>query len=364
MAITCKKDIVYEQLKREIIDNRLSPGSRLPREIDLAKNLGVGQVTLRSALARLKDEGLIERMPGKGTFVSKTSTRHTFLLVLPDGARNLETPTQYIAAGIDEAASMKAITLEYCPTGLLNSFSDRECQEMITRHRIKGVLLETGHAQIDIKLINKLEKLKLPVVIPHGLPDDAVTSGFRVLRTDERTAWSSGLRYLADSGHQFIASMLLDIPQENLMTVRGFTQNELKEFYHYNNFPNADALIRLIPNQLDIITETIHGWMLGAQPPTAIMCHSDRLAMKVYQVLKELRVLIPQQVSVMGYSNYPGSQLSLPPLTTIDIQFEECGRMALEQLLRADEWYKPGITPPEIITPYKVIERDSVKQFN
>lgn len=364
MPIICKKDIIYEQLKREISDGSLPLGSRLPREIDFAKSLGVGQVTLRSALTRLKDEGLIERMPGKGTFVSKASTRRTFLLVLPDGARNLETPTQYIAAGIDEAASGKAVTLEYCPIGLLNSFNDRECQEMITRHRIKGVLLETGHAQIDIKLINKLKKLKLPVVIPHGLPGDAVATGFRVLQTDERTAWGSGLRYLANAGHRIIASMLLDLPQENLTTVRGFTQNELKEFYHHNGFPNAEALIRLIPNQLDIITDTIHEWILGAEPPTAIMCHSDRLAMRVYQVLKELRVLIPQQVSVMGYSNYPGSQLSLPPLTTIDIQFEECGRMALEELLCADEWYKPGITPPEIITPYKVIERDSVKQFN
>ena len=54
MAIGYKKDMVYEHLKREILDKLLYPGTRLPREVELARRLGVGQVTLRSALARLE----------------------------------------------------------------------------------------------------------------------------------------------------------------------------------------------------------------------------------------------------------------------------------------------------------------------
>jgi DNA-binding LacI/PurR family transcriptional regulator len=360
MAIECKKDIVYEHLKREILGKLLSPGSRLPREVELAKRLKVGHVTLRSALARLAAEGLVERMPGKGTFVTEVSERNTVLLILPDGTDNLETPSRYIAAGIDAATAAKAVTLERCPASLWTSFSERECQEMIQQHKISGVLLETGHNTISTDLIARLKFLQLPVVIPHGLPQDAENTGFLVLRTDERTALSSALRYLKKLGHRAIATMLLELPSEQLTAVRGFTRNELREFYKYNDLKSDDFLIRFVPNQEDVMIQTVREWMLGPLPPTAIMCHSDRVAMRVYQALKELNILIPQQVSVVGYSNYPGSQLLRPSLTTIDIQFNKCGQMALDQLLQSEHWYQPGITPAEIFTPFEIIERGSV----
>ncbi|MFA6294747.1 MAG: winged helix-turn-helix domain-containing protein, partial [Victivallales bacterium] len=161
MAIEYKKDIVYEHLKREILDKLLYPGNRLPREVELAKRLEVGQVTLRSALARLEAEGLIDRIPGKGTFVTEMSERNTFLLVLPDGAENLETPSRYVAAGIEEAAALKAVTLERCPAGLLSHFNERECMEMLQQHRISGILLETGLSRVSPDLIQRLKQFKL-----------------------------------------------------------------------------------------------------------------------------------------------------------------------------------------------------------
>lgn len=100
MSIEYKKDIIYEHLKREILEQQLPPGSRLPKEKELAKALGVGQITLRSALARLETEKLVERFPGKGTFVTDELKRQTVLVVLPDGAENLETPSRYVAAGL------------------------------------------------------------------------------------------------------------------------------------------------------------------------------------------------------------------------------------------------------------------------
>ncbi len=364
MAIECKKDIVYEHLKREILGKLLSPGSRLPCEVELAKRLKVGHVTLRSALAKLASEGLVERMPGKGTFVTEISERNTILLILPDGTDNLETPSRYVAAGIEEFAVAQSVTLERCPASLWNSFSEQECREMIQQHQISGVLLETGHGIVSDNVITRLKLLNLPVVIPHGLPQDAENTGFSVLRTDERTAFASALRYLKKSGHRIIATMLLELPSEQLTAVRGFTYDELKEFYQYNDFKNDESLIRFVQNKEEVMIKTVREWMLGPLPPTAIMCHSDRVAMRVYQALKQLNIRIPQQVSVMGYSNYLGSQLLRPPLTTIDIQFKQCGQMALKHLLNAKEWYIPGIIHPEIFTPFELIERGSVESIS
>ncbi|MEM7566948.1 MAG: GntR family transcriptional regulator [Pseudomonadota bacterium] len=60
---------VYLQLRDDILSGRRAAGSTLPSEPKLAEALGVGRVTLRRALERLADEGLIERRAGSGTRV-------------------------------------------------------------------------------------------------------------------------------------------------------------------------------------------------------------------------------------------------------------------------------------------------------
>ncbi len=355
-----KKDQVYGQLKRSILENLLAPGSRLPTELELAKSLGVGHITVRSALARLESERLIERIRSKGTFVAEQSRRKTFLLILPDGAENLETPSRYIAAGIDEYAEAKAITIERCPAGLFTAFSAHERDEIRNRLRLSGVIIETGHARINPALVTAVRELGLPAVIPHGLASDAATSGFLILRTDERAAFSDAYRHLAQKGHRRIASLFLCLAGEDSGLLRGFSRTDLLDFLRYHHLDHRKTLIVEIPNEPATIRNTVRRWMLGPNPPTAILCHSDRLAMRVYNVLREMNISIPGQVSVMGYSNYPGSQLLLPPLTTIDTLLKNCARIALDKLLSAEDWFRKDMTPAEVFTPYQLVERESI----
>jgi len=59
-----------ELLLREQIDaGAWTSGTRVPAESDLAKRYGVSRITVRMALERLEDDGLIERQRGRGTFV-------------------------------------------------------------------------------------------------------------------------------------------------------------------------------------------------------------------------------------------------------------------------------------------------------
>lgn len=60
---------VYLVLRDRIVSGALAAGERMPGEPSLAAEHGVSRVTLRRALDRLAEEGLITRKPGSGTFV-------------------------------------------------------------------------------------------------------------------------------------------------------------------------------------------------------------------------------------------------------------------------------------------------------
>ncbi|MBR7890188.1 GntR family transcriptional regulator [Marinomonas sp. A79] len=64
---------IGELLHREIAAGHWLPGERLPVEAKLADTLGVAIGTLRKALAKLEEDGLVERRQGSGTYVKRAS---------------------------------------------------------------------------------------------------------------------------------------------------------------------------------------------------------------------------------------------------------------------------------------------------
>lgn len=63
---------ISELLHREIAAGHYPVGERLPVEADLAAQLGVAVGTLRKALAKLEEDGMLERRQGSGTYVKST----------------------------------------------------------------------------------------------------------------------------------------------------------------------------------------------------------------------------------------------------------------------------------------------------
>jgi DNA-binding GntR family transcriptional regulator len=63
-------DRVAEELRRSLFEGELEPGTAL-REVALAAALGVSRSTVREALGALVAEGLVDRVPNKGTQVRR-----------------------------------------------------------------------------------------------------------------------------------------------------------------------------------------------------------------------------------------------------------------------------------------------------
>lgn len=103
---------VYEAIRGAIVSTELEPGQQIS-ENELADKLGVSRTPVREALARLRDDQLVQIVPQLGTFVSRISV-----------------------AGVDDAQFLRE-ALECAAVRLVAASADaddvEELRELITR---------------------------------------------------------------------------------------------------------------------------------------------------------------------------------------------------------------------------------------
>ncbi len=70
-----------------------------------------------------------------------------------------------------------------------------------------------------------------------------------------------------------------------------------------------------------------------ANPPEAIVCCNDNMAVGAYRAIAEAGLRIPRDVAVAGFNDISVAQFLNPPLTTVRLPSEEIGETAVELLL-------------------------------
>jgi len=104
---------ISEQLERAIDGGGLEPGTRLDNEILLAERLDVSRPTLRRAIARLVDQGLLVRRRGLGTVVVPRRVQRPLALssLHDDLASSGSTPATELLSAREEPASPHVASL-------------------------------------------------------------------------------------------------------------------------------------------------------------------------------------------------------------------------------------------------------------
>ncbi len=69
------------------------------------------------------------------------------------------------------------------------------------------------------------------------------------------------------------------------------------------------------------------------EPPTALFCHSDVMAIGAMQQAKRLGLRVPQDLSIVGFDDIQFAEYCDPPLTTVSQPRYEIGRQAMLMLL-------------------------------
>ncbi|GAB2770374.1 GntR family transcriptional regulator [Saccharothrix sp. AJ9571] len=117
------KHAQLREILRHAVERELPPGSPIPSERELAERYQVSRLTVRSAIGKLVEEGLLSRVRGKGTFTaSRRMELQLYLMSFTDDMRRrgLEPTTEVLGTTteVPPAATANALGLAEGATAL------------------------------------------------------------------------------------------------------------------------------------------------------------------------------------------------------------------------------------------------------
>ena len=95
--------------------------------------------------------------------------------------------------------------------------------------------------------------------------------------------------------------------------------------------------------------------------PTAIFCGNDSIAMGAYEAIRENKLKIPEDISIIGFNNLKLSKYYTPPLTTIKIDTKLMAQETVNSLVELLEGRRDY--HKKVFLPIELIERESSKKI-
>jgi len=151
------REIVYEELKMQILTGKIVPGVRMMEE-ELAKDMGVSRTPIREAIRKLEKEGLVTIEPRRGAYVSEMSVKD--MLDILEVRQNMEGLAAYFAATRMNRKQLNALKLaseSYNRAVIENSTADM-IQHDTEFHRI---IVDSCNNKILVQMVAQLQELVL-----------------------------------------------------------------------------------------------------------------------------------------------------------------------------------------------------------
>lgn len=302
---------------------------------DIAKSLNISPSTVsralkdhpdispatKKAVRKLAKE--LDYQPNSIALSLRKSKSFTIGIVIPQIVHHFFST---VISGIEDVAYDAGYHVMICQS---NESYEREVlnTQALLASRVDGMLVSVSHETNDVKHFESIIKRGIPVVFFDRVVSSLNTSSVEV---DDFGGAYRAVEYLLKSGCRRIAHLA---GPENLLNsqnrLRGY-KKALDDYGVAKNYENIITSGLTIEEGKKACTQLIEQGPL----PDAIFAANDPLAIGAMQVLKEKNISIPDQVSVVGFSNEPLTSLIEPPMTTVEQPGFEMGQMATRLLLQ------------------------------
>jgi DNA-binding LacI/PurR family transcriptional regulator len=369
MKITIDRDTavplhvqLFDQLSRLILSGELAPGSRLPSETELQRQLEISRSTVRQALSNAEAQGLIERVPGKGTFVTLTLTgeRSSRIgYITCDSYRYFQSQ---LVSGAESMFSAKGYRVVFCNSNRDIDEENRLLEQLVLEDEVGGILIwPVLHDDPSRQLFQLARQGRVPMVLVDrtfdGMACDYVTS-------DNYTGARAAVEHLLALGHRRI--VFLSRPILQLMTIaerfRGY-QDALRDA---DVAPLEPWLVGDLGQEMEIVLalhsysefaspdiEQIAQYLQAPQRPTAIFAMNDMMAMQAMKAIRMVGLRVPEDLSLVGFDDEGIVNAMLDvPLTTVAQDGFGIGARAAELLVERIEGHdgplRKGVLPTQL----------------
>lgn len=250
--------------------------------------------------------------------------RSHFLGLVADAIASTPFAGQIIRGAQDEAWRHGHVLLVANTEG--NDEAEAEAIAMMLEHQVRGILYSTWYHR-EVVLPAGLAETDYVLVNCFAASDDA-----RAVVPDEVAGGRNATQMLVDRGHRRIGFVNTTTPSPaRTGRLAGYRQ----ALHSAGIAFDPDLVIDAQPDQEGGFAVVDR---LLANAVTGTFCHNDRVAMGVYDGLRDRGVRIPDQMAVVGFDNQDVIAAHLrPPLSTVALPHYELGVAGVRILLGIDE---------------------------
>ncbi len=325
---------VAASIRSNIASGVYRPGEAIPSERDLCARFAASRTTIRAAVGRLVQEGLLQRHPGAGTFVvdPSSSAPRTGSASLAFVLIEITNPWfAELAEGVHHAACRLGYHLQLHLTNYDPADEVAFLNHLARERSVQGILiapapLRDRPAWLDAHA--HLRAARIPFAfVSHVLREIDADS----VVVDSRAGAYDAVAYLIGLGHRHIGYVAHRAPEgnpENSGRWQGYLEALADHALTPLAKPRGDDLRVSVEAGLRATSA-----LLGQAPrPTAVFAFNDVTAVGAYQAARRAGLRVPDDLSIVGFDNTSLAAAWEVPLTSVDPSARRVGELAVHVL--------------------------------
>lgn len=256
-----------------------------------------------------------------------------------------------IFAGVEKAANEAGYNVLFART---NEDVEREnqCLHSLLTSRVAGIIAcPTKHTE-DFSVYQDMIDSGMPLVLVDRLSPIRCD---QVVSDDYRGAFQA-VEYMVQTGCRRVA---IFSSSAQTHTIRERERGYKEALERYGCVVDSSLFFRCDSRDEAILTAS--KLLPSPERPDAIFCVSDRLANGVTYVAKMLRLDMPKDIAICGFSNDVMTTHTDPLQTTVEQRGAEIGKLAFLRLMKRMEEDLSELAPETLIVPTQLVVRETTK---
>ena len=232
-----------------------------------------------------------------------------------------------VVRGVEEIARNNQISVF-----LSSAYTDPEQEfaaiEQFHRRRVDGILVADAH--MSKAHADRIMRMRVPTVLIN-CQVDGMADWSHSVAVDDALGARLAVEHLVQLGHRAIGYLgITNRPLSNRRRLSAY--REVMREAGLGPPPEWEAIATEPMLEDSIIGELLAPRLLEAGV-TALFCYNDMLAIGALLACREHNVIVPDQMSVIGFDDIPASRFVTPSLTTIHQPKHSLGTQAMSILL-------------------------------